>query len=457
MRRLLLAVLLLFAVPAYAINWTFTDNVTVNGEMIVKGAFPDVRWFPGATFGARLAACLAFLPSSGGTCDARRMPGALTAEADPFSGISKSVRVLLGHSTITTNAAWVLPNKSQIIGSGRGDDGTTGTVIKAGASFPDNTAIISAASGLTFALRVEDLTLDCDQRTGCVGFYSNGIQEQSGLRRVLVRDTPAYGIHLDGSGATGPGHYVLEDIEVNSTTALKGIYLQECGSGGTVRRVTVNRDGGASPSGEGIHVKNTSRTGGAHLYDIHGEYLTDGILLEGASIRAHAVGVLTTTTTTNTVHIDNTATNQIHLVNISRVGGTYTIRDDIHSLNLTNNVAEFVQSFSGSTTAIRYSQGAGNYFFKSGANGTKIEGGLIIGASGKNTDQMRWGITSVADGGTVSHSLGEVPDTVIVSGSVSGEMIAVTAKDASTFTVSIKTHSGAAGTTQSVNWIALCQ
>ena len=66
----------------------------------------------------------------------------------------------------------------------------------------------------------------------------------------------------------------------------------------------------------------------------------------------------------------------------------------------------------------------------------------------------RSGATSVADGGTITHGLMTTPLWIIVIGSVASQVVAVTAKTATTFTVSIKTLAGAAGTTQTVYWRA---
>jgi len=67
---------------------------------------------------------------------------------------------------------------------------------------------------------------------------------------------------------------------------------------------------------------------------------------------------------------------------------------------------------------------------------------------------IKHGATSVADGGAVTHGVGTTPVTVICTPSVSGEMVSVTAKDATTFTVAIKKHDNSAGTTQTVYWFA---
>ena len=62
---------------------------------------------------------------------------------------------------------------------------------------------------------------------------------------------------------------------------------------------------------------------------------------------------------------------------------------------------------------------------------------------------------SVSDGGTVTHRLSTAPTTIIIVGSVAGEMVAVTAIGATTFTVSIKTPLQASGTAQTIYWMAI--
>ncbi len=59
---------------------------------------------------------------------------------------------------------------------------------------------------------------------------------------------------------------------------------------------------------------------------------------------------------------------------------------------------------------------------------------------------------SVADGGTITHGLGVAPTVVTAVGSVAGEIVSVTAKSSTTFTVAIKKHDGDAGTTQTIYW-----
>lgn len=65
------------------------------------------------------------------------------------------------------------------------------------------------------------------------------------------------------------------------------------------------------------------------------------------------------------------------------------------------------------------------------------------------------GSTSISDGGTITHSCGATPTAVVVSGTIANEIVSVTAKGATTFTVAIKKRSdGSAGTSQTIHWIA---
>ena len=72
----------------------------------------------------------------------------------------------------------------------------------------------------------------------------------------------------------------------------------------------------------------------------------------------------------------------------------------------------------------------------------------------ENPQAVKYGATSVADGGTISHGLSVTPKVVVATGRVAGQIVTVTARSATTFTVAIKTDAGAAGTTQIVDWYA---
>jgi hypothetical protein len=62
--------------------------------------------------------------------------------------------------------------------------------------------------------------------------------------------------------------------------------------------------------------------------------------------------------------------------------------------------------------------------------------------------------STVADGGTVAHGLMTTPAWVIATGSIAGQIVTCTGKDATNLTFAIKTDAGAPGTSQTVYWRA---
>lgn len=81
--------------------------------------------------------------------------------------------------------------------------------------------------------------------------------------------------------------------------------------------------------------------------------------------------------------------------------------------------------------------------------------GTVIKRNNGYVTENEGATASVADGGTISHGLVTTPTLVTVTPSISGEFASVTALGATTFTVALKTHTGAAGTTQTVYWRAI--
>ncbi len=86
-------------------------------------------------------------------------------------------------------------------------------------------------------------------------------------------------------------------------------------------------------------------------------------------------------------------------------------------------------------------------------NNLATTGAVIRNNFGYKTEAE--GATSVADGGTITHGLIKAPTRVVVTGSVASQIVSVTALGATTFTVTIKTTAGGAGTTQTVYWRAM--
>lgn len=105
----------------------YFDNLTVNDQ----ASFPDTAVeflkinqirkcdkFPGAAAGAKIAACIADLPSAGGIADARGIEGAQSWIACPFTGVTKNVDLYLGASTTATVTCTIPANITLWLGAG---------------------------------------------------------------------------------------------------------------------------------------------------------------------------------------------------------------------------------------------------------------------------------------------------------------------------------------------------
>jgi hypothetical protein len=138
-----------------------------------------------------------------------------TFTVNPFTAIgTKSIRVTLGRGTWTTTVPIMIPTKSQLEGSGRGDGDFSGTVITASNSFPQNSRIIELGNVTpSFGVRVENLTIDCNNLPGVIGVYNDKSEEQSGLRHVLVENIAGIGLDVESAGAQNSGPY--EDLELS--------------------------------------------------------------------------------------------------------------------------------------------------------------------------------------------------------------------------------------------------
>jgi hypothetical protein len=136
-----------------------------------------------------------------------------TFSTNPFYAAGpKSVRVTLGRGTWMTTVPLILPTKSQLEGSGRGDGDFSGTVIQAANSFPQNSPMIEMGNtSPSMGVRIENLTIDCNNLSGVTGVHNDKSQEQSGLHHVLIENIAGIGLDVEGSGAQNSGPY--EDLE----------------------------------------------------------------------------------------------------------------------------------------------------------------------------------------------------------------------------------------------------
>ncbi len=143
--------------------------------------------FPGETPDLKLAACIADLPADGGTADATGLQGTQNFASNPFSGVSKPVRLLVGNVTISTNVAWSLTTARQEI-----------------QGIPDRSVLKYTGDATTSVIVLDG--------SGCL---KNGCQFGVFGLRVDANGRAAYGILLDAAVGSS-----LRDVSVtNSVTA----------------------------------------------------------------------------------------------------------------------------------------------------------------------------------------------------------------------------------------------
>lgn len=360
-------------------DWAILDAAATNGLI-------NVSSFAGADICAKINAAAQADP--GKILDARQFSGIQPCASNPFASTKGDLVVLFNDVLIETKVPWVTNSafNALILGSGRGSNGR-GTQIQATTGFPATCDGLSVGCPIlrlgngtqpTFGNRIENLTLDCNFMSGCIGLYSNDIQEQSGARHFLIINFPVYGIFMDGTGGPGQGaeNYVLEDGEVYAATA---------GTSSTVGiSITSNRVSSVGPrlisnvtsSGAPDHIILTSYmlqgvTGGV-LQGLNAESAVTGYTIgpNGAqgSQAVFLDDVQCNLVSTTCVWLQANV-NDISVRNVINGGFNtpITLKDDSTLTNLTDfTIAEYVIG------------GNGNFHLNSGGGGTQGFKGLNV-------------------------------------------------------------------------------
>lgn len=189
--------------------------VTTNGKLSI-GTVATVRannirfadQFPGADAGAEINACVADLPSTGGTCDARGFQGPQTAAATIL--LNKPVTLLIGHATLTlAGNPGISANASgvRILGS----SAHVSEIVQAAAG----AHLISNTGGYT------DFEVDHLRFVGAPGTVSvspnNGIDVQ-GARRVNIHDNQFTGLQQEAVSIRNSTDVLVSGNEVWSVS-----------------------------------------------------------------------------------------------------------------------------------------------------------------------------------------------------------------------------------------------
>jgi len=198
--------------------------------------------FPGANAGAKIAAAIAALPSTGGTVDAHGLPGAQTISSNFGAGVTKRVHLILGDSTfaVTNNTVITLPSGSTVSGTpghtifnknGTGQVFTfTGTVT---ATATNLTAIVvSGAQTLTVAasagFAVDDWVMINDNTSDAGGGTHSELAQ--------VRSVPGGGVTLTLKAGTVNAYTVNKSATFTASVVKMNVVKDVEVSGVTIDR-----------------------------------------------------------------------------------------------------------------------------------------------------------------------------------------------------------------------------
>ena len=118
--------------------------------------------FSGATAGARIAAAIRDLPSTGGTVNCRGLEGNQTISQNVFSGFTKPVRLLLGNATYSVSVAQVLEVGGSSI-EGVSADESAGTILRATSPIGAILAVQDLSGAFSEGIHISNMFLDCNK------------------------------------------------------------------------------------------------------------------------------------------------------------------------------------------------------------------------------------------------------------------------------------------------------
>ncbi len=153
-------------------------------------------------------------------------------------------RILFPPGTYTVSDTITIPDKTSLIGSGRGDANSYNTVIKALPIFPSGGTLVQMGSQEpVFGIRVENLTLDGSAIAG-VCLFNQYAEEQSAGRDLLLTGCSQVGLLISGSGAQNSGPF--EDMEIYpspATTSSVCVKVTNAIAFRGIRGITCNANG----------------------------------------------------------------------------------------------------------------------------------------------------------------------------------------------------------------------
>lgn len=261
--------------------------------------------YTGSTMDAKIAACIAVLPSTGGAIDTRGIQGAQSFAADPFTGISKPLDVWCDGSVITINANVTVPvNVTWHFGQGCYITGASTLIFNGRIDNPHNQKIFATALPLNLS------TTSVPDWFGAIAdncTTDNSAAIQAAVRAFYGNSNP-YSNNIGPSGGGwntvwfGPGVYCYT---AGFTVTHSGIHLRGMGTSSTILRfhpsvtdIAISFDATTQPNeihDTGIQDMTIDATGSSgsvvkkalHLHDVS-EARFEGVYIRDFSDATHA-------------------------------------------------------------------------------------------------------------------------------------------------------------------------
>lgn len=238
----------------------------------------------------------------------------------------------------------IVPDRVMLMGAG-----TNATMLSAMgpnihlSGFPDNAPVarlggVNLDTGTTdvYGCRIENMMVHGQSATGSVGIYSEGPNENSGLRNVWVAGAGDVGIHFVRAGSGNPpADFGIDTVTAGCIAGGAGAIFLENISGHFIA-TNIKVGTGTPNTGYGIKI---GRTGSATLIGVHAENCD--IAIDAGNDTQQSAGTiigLTCHPSVNTaVRVRNTPTTcDWEIIGLSAGGATNSVIDDIAGITLTD-------------------------------------------------------------------------------------------------------------------------
>lgn len=316
-------------------SYTVSEGPSASGPWVVQSSnylvADEPGWFNVKDYGAK---------GDGVTDDGTAIAAALTACSTAGGGI-----VWIPPGNFRTSTPLVVPYGVQVRMSGRNT-----SFITALGTFPTGKPVLQLGpSGTTgVGCQVRDGAIDCNNISGSIGIYSEGVQENSGVFGCMIRNYGAFGIQFKQQVAAQPQNFSIESVEIFSgsgtgagavglaiTATTLSIPFQ------SIRRVTIFATGNTQLTNAML----IDGGSGGDVREIHIENAVNGILI-GSVLACFGTAFESVTgnpNVTNLVHISNATTSQnLFFSGIVGQGATNAILDDITGTTKTSEQSLYV-------------------------------------------------------------------------------------------------------------------